>query len=222
MTSAPQDIETKPAIITELTKMMPRNIDQAVGTPRSTLLPRRETSAVLKPALSFVRQKNVVFYLPQLHPNLKQSSMLGNPVKELDTELFRNDTREFSKEPSDIGDGCNPIHGDIHNFRPEHVTISTRRRNKRKRKTAKPTGTSQQNLLKSVTQQRSPKHRLLRWRIVRRQYYLIHINTFLASKHPNFTKRTEHKLHYFRHPPNQLVSVFTNSIAVYNTTNHQK
>nr|CUU97450.1 hypothetical transcript [Hymenolepis microstoma] len=69
-----------------------------------------------------------------LEPNCQKSSMICNPVKEFDTELFQTETRE---SPKDLAEDSNPIHGDIHNFLPELSTISIKRRNKRKRKTAK-------------------------------------------------------------------------------------
>nr|CDS29199.1 hypothetical protein HmN_000860200 [Hymenolepis microstoma] len=63
--------------------------------------------------------------------------MIVHPMKEL--ELFQTDTQELTKELSDLADDCSSIHGDMHIFLTEHSISSTKRNNKHKRKTEKPT-----------------------------------------------------------------------------------
>nr|CDS28242.1 hypothetical protein HmN_000805800 [Hymenolepis microstoma] len=104
-----------------------------------------------------------------LDPNCHQSSTMVNPVEEIDRELVQTETRDLSKELPDLADESRSINGDTHNLLSEYSTISTKKRNKRNEKMAKPTAENQQNICKSVTQNRRLKHKVLLWRFARRQ-----------------------------------------------------
>nr|CDS32930.1 gag pol polyprotein [Hymenolepis microstoma] len=103
-------------------------------------------------------------------------------------QSVQTETRDSSQELPDLADDSSSINGDIHNLLSEHSIISTKKRNKRKRKMAKPTVANQQNISKSVTQNRRPKHKLLLWRLARK-HHLIHIYPSLDSKNRNFNKK---------------------------------
>nr|CDS33350.1 hypothetical protein HmN_000508900 [Hymenolepis microstoma] len=59
-----------------------------------------------------------------LEPNCQQSSMRVNSVKEFDTEAFRMEAREPSKEFPDLANNFNSIYGEIHNFPRKHSITS--------------------------------------------------------------------------------------------------
>nr|CUU99895.1 hypothetical transcript [Hymenolepis microstoma] len=123
-------------------------------------------------------------------PNCQQSAAIVSPVKEVDTKLLQTDAQEFYEEIPAHSDDFNSIPGDIHNFLTKHPTISTKKRNKRKRKKiAKPIAADHQNISKLFIQNRSPKYKLLLWRLASRRPRLIHGYSSLDSKNPNFTKK---------------------------------
>nr|CUU00345.1 hypothetical transcript [Hymenolepis microstoma] len=91
-------------------------------------------------------------------PNCQPSAAIVGPVKEVDTKLLQTDAQEFYEEISHHSDDFNSIPGDIHNFLTEHPTVSSKKRNKRKRKkTEKPIAADHQNISKLFIQNRSPK-----------------------------------------------------------------
>nr|CDS30110.2 hypothetical protein HmN_000915300 [Hymenolepis microstoma] len=123
-------------------------------------------------------------------PNCQQSAAIVSPVKEVDTKLLQTDAQEFYEEIPDHSDDFNSIPGDIHNFLTEHPTISTKKRNKRKRKKiAKPIAADHQNISKLFIQNRSPRYKLLLWRLASRRPRLIHGYPSLDSKNHFFTKK---------------------------------
>nr|CUU98788.1 hypothetical transcript [Hymenolepis microstoma] len=125
-----------------------------------------------------------------IEPICQQSSTTVNPVEESDTESVLIDIRELSIELPKLTDVSDCIHEDIHNILTEHLTISTKKLNKRKRKKiAKPTAAHLQNISKSFIQNRSPKHKLLLWRLESRQPRLIHAYPSIDTKNHNFTKK---------------------------------
>nr|CUU99809.1 gag pol polyprotein [Hymenolepis microstoma] len=123
-------------------------------------------------------------------PNCQQSAAIVSPVKEVDTELLQTDAQEFYEEIPAHSDDFNSIPGDIHNFLTKHPTISTKKRNKRKRKKiAKPIAADHQNISKLFIQNRSPKYKLLLWRLASRRSRLIHAYPSPDSKNHIFTKK---------------------------------
>nr|CUU99715.1 gag pol polyprotein [Hymenolepis microstoma] len=143
-------------------------------------------------------------------PNCQQSAAIVSPVKEVDTELLQTDAQEFYEEIPAHSDDFNSIPGDIHNFLTKHPTISTKKRNKRKRKKiAKPIAADHQNISKLFIQNRSPKYKLLLWRLASRRSRLIHA-------YP-----TERNLQYYISCIDQPVNIFKNSLALYHTASHR-
>nr|CDS33421.2 hypothetical transcript [Hymenolepis microstoma] len=189
----PQGMMTRSATTTEHTEVKPRNFGQDATTPGLTAFSKwnstgSEGSIIpLSVGKCFLQLADLT--LQSIEPNYRQSSTMVNPVKESDTELVQIDTRELSIELQNLTNDSSSIHKDIHNPLPEHSKISTMKRNKRKGRMAELIAKNRQNVPKSATRNRSPKHKLLLWRLARRQHRLIHAYPSLDSKYRNFNKR---------------------------------
>ncbi|KAM3173837.1 hypothetical protein ACTXT7_011769 [Hymenolepis weldensis] len=172
-----------------------------------SVIPRSAEKCFLQPTDLALQATSSHFFNPHmslyaiwtsLNQNLKVTECLGlncnqpsrttNSATEID--LFQTDIQELSQELPEHADDSIAVQHDIHGFLPEHATTSSKTRDKRKKKIPKSTAVNQLKPSQSVTQHRSPKHRLLLLRVTRRQHYLKHTNPLLVCKPHNFTRKS--------------------------------